>query len=277
VSAPDSTQTVSSVPITNEQHSLGRSLLLHILPGVFILALFVAGVPLVARLGLPPLFAMLTFGTAFGLAFQVWHLYTEGKKRNGRASLAGIVLYRQPMPLWQYFALVPLFVVLGFLIDGLTAPLKLAMVNSMPWLPQWFEMRAVSLLAAYSRPALVITFACSALFNGIAAPIVEELYFRGYLMPRLSRFGRWTPVLETALFTVYHFWHSLSLLAALLLDYPIPLHAAGCLCGLLEAERQARYPHPHGTEPAGRVAHGSHASWNVSLRKLRHACLCSGT
>jgi membrane protease YdiL (CAAX protease family) len=206
MSPSNTSQVVSSVSPTNEQHSIGRSLALHILPGIFILALFVASVPLATRAGLPPLFAMVTFGTAFGLGFQVWHLYSEGKKRNGKASLEGIVLYRKPMPLWQYFALVPTLVILGFLIDGVTAPLKSAIMNSLPWLPQWFEMRDASLLAAYSRPALVITFACSLLFNGIAAPIVEELYFRGYLMPRLSRFGRWTPVLETALFTLYHFW-----------------------------------------------------------------------
>jgi uncharacterized protein len=206
MSPSNSSQVAAPEHQTNEQHSIGRSLALHILPGVFILALFVAGVPLAARAGLPSMFAMVTFGIPVGLGFQIWHLFSEGKKRNGRASLEGIVLYRKPMPLWQYFALVPLFFILSFLIDGVTAPLKSAIVNSMPWLPQWFEMRDASLLAAYSRPALIITFACAALFNGIAAPIVEELYFRGYLMPRLSRFGRWTPVLETALFTVYHVW-----------------------------------------------------------------------
>jgi uncharacterized protein len=206
MSVSETSQVVASVPTTSEQHSIGRSLALHILPGVFILALFVASVPLVARAGLPPLFAMVTFGTTFGLGFQVWHLYREGKKRNGRASLAGIVLYRKPMPVRLYFVLVPALVILGFLIDGVTAPLKSAIMNSLPWLPQWFEMRDASLLVAYSRSALVITFACSLLFNGIAAPIVEELYFRGYLMPRLSRFGSWMPVLETALFTLYHFW-----------------------------------------------------------------------
>jgi uncharacterized protein len=206
MSSSNTSQVVSFDPTTNEQHSIGKSLALHILPGVFILALFVAGVPLAARAGLPPMFAMVTFGIPFGLGFQIWHLLAEGKRRNGKASLEGIVLYRKPMRLWWYFALVPLFFILGLLIDAVTTPLKSALVNSMPWLPQWFEMRDASLLAAYSRPALIITFACAALFNGIAAPIIEELYFRGYLMPRLSRFGRWTPVLETALFTVYHFW-----------------------------------------------------------------------
>ena len=221
MSPSDTIQGATFDTMTSEQHSIGRSLALHILPGVFILVLFVASVPLVARLGLPPLFAMVTFGMAFGLGFQVWHLFAEGRKRNSRGSLEGIVLYRRPMPVWQYFALVPLFVILGFLIDGVTSPLKSAILNYLPWLPQWFEMRDVSLLAAYSRTALVITFACSLLFNGIAAPIVEELYFRGYLMPRLSRFGRWTPIIETALFTIYHFWQPYYWITQFLFMLPI--------------------------------------------------------
>jgi uncharacterized protein len=30
------------------------------------------------------------------------------------------------------------------------------------------------------------------------------VYFRGHLMPALSRFGIWTPVIGVALFTLYH-------------------------------------------------------------------------
>lgn len=191
---------------TNEQHSIGKSIALHLLPGVFILALFLAAVPFVMRAGYPPMFAMVVIGITFGLGFQVWHLYHEGKKRNGKWSLEGIVLYREPMPVWQYFALVPLFIVAAFLIDGLTGPIKAAFLDMLPWIPEWFELRDVNVLASYPRPVLVTTFMLHLLLNGIAAPIIEELYFRGYLMPRLSRFGRWTPVVESALFTSYHFW-----------------------------------------------------------------------
>jgi membrane protease YdiL (CAAX protease family) len=221
MSAITTSQAVPKVSATSEQHSIGKSLFLHILPGIFILVLFVAGVPLVARLGLPPLFAMTTIGLTFGVGFQIWHLFSEGRKRNGRWSLEGIVLYWESMPLWQYFVLVPAFIVAAFLIDAVTSPIKTALVNSLPWLPQWFEMRDASLLAAYARPALVITFAFYLLLNGIAGPIVEELYFRGYLMPRLSRFGRWTPVVETALFTLYHFWQPYYWITQFLFMLPI--------------------------------------------------------
>ena len=115
----------------SEQHSFNRSLALHLLPGVFIVTLFVASVPLVMRSGFPPMLAI-SIGSFCGLAFQVWHLVHEGKKANGTWSLKGIVLYQEPMPIWQYFALVPLFVIVAFLIDSVTTPLRLALLNSMP-------------------------------------------------------------------------------------------------------------------------------------------------
>jgi len=200
------TQFVSQEVVSDEQHSIGKSIALHLLPGVFILVLFLAAVPFVMRAGYPPIFAMSIGGITFGLGFQLWHLFYEGKKRNGIWSLEGIVLYRESMPIWQYFALVPLFIVAAFLIDGLTGSIEAAFLNMFNWIPEWFELRDISVLASYPRPVLVITFVLYLLLNGITAPLIEELYFRGYLMPRLSRFGRWTPVVESALFTIYHFW-----------------------------------------------------------------------
>lgn len=131
-----STQAVSPTIETEEQHSIGKSLALHLLPGVFILALFLASVPFVMRAGFPSLFAMVAVGVTFGLGFQLWHLYYEGKKRNGTWSLEGIVGYRQPMPIWQYFVLVPLFVFIAFIVDGVTSPIKVAFLNMLPWLPE---------------------------------------------------------------------------------------------------------------------------------------------
>jgi membrane protease YdiL (CAAX protease family) len=49
---------------------------------------------------------------------------------------------------------------------------------------------------------LVIAF----VFNGLLGPMTEELYFRGYLLPRIGRYGTWAPVLNTCLFSLYHVW-----------------------------------------------------------------------
>lgn len=53
----------------------------------------------------------------------------------------------------------------------------------------------------------VLAFLVIALaFNGIAGPVTEELYFRGYLLPRIARYGRGAPVINTVLFALYHFF-----------------------------------------------------------------------
>ncbi|MFN2272167.1 MAG: lysostaphin resistance A-like protein, partial [Anaerolineae bacterium] len=48
---------------------------------------------------------------------------------------------------------------------------------------------------------------------------VEEMYFRGYLLPRLSRFGAWAPLINTLLFSLYHFftpWQNVTRIIALI-------------------------------------------------------------
>jgi membrane protease YdiL (CAAX protease family) len=58
----------------------------------------------------------------------------------------------------------------------------------------------------YATWALVVFFAVAFPVNGVIGPVVEELYFRGHLLPRIDRFGRGAPVLNAVLFSLYHFW-----------------------------------------------------------------------
>ena len=58
-------------------------------------------------------------------------------------------------------------------------------------------------------------------FNGVLGPVVEELYVRGHLLPRIERLGRGAPVLNTVLFSLYHFWTPWQNLARILGFLPI--------------------------------------------------------
>lgn len=42
--------------------------------------------------------------------------------------------------------------------------------------------------------------------GGVVSPVVEELYFRGYLLPRLPVTGWGAVPLSAALFSVQHYW-----------------------------------------------------------------------
>jgi membrane protease YdiL (CAAX protease family) len=76
------------------------------------------------------------------------------------------------------------------------------------WLPESILQFSSSVEGGgdVSLVVLVVFFIVAFAFNGLIGPVVEELYFRGHLLPRIDRLGRWAPVLNAVLFSVYHLW-----------------------------------------------------------------------
>jgi uncharacterized protein len=185
-----------------QPHSVWQSILLHLLPGVLLLVFFVVAVPFVENLGLPLRFAPMLGIFLVLIPFELGVLFYEGKKRNGKFSLSGIIVYRERIPLGQYFLWVPLLIVWSSICALLLSPFGDFLIKTVfSWLPAWFIYSDNS---GTSRIILVVMVTVYGIAN-ISAAIVEELYFRGYLMPRLSRLKGWAPLVNTVLFALQHF------------------------------------------------------------------------
>ena len=206
-----------------EQHSLVKSIVLHLLPGVLILVFFVIVAPLTKRMKAPSILAFL-FAIAFVLIpFQLGYLLYQGKKRNGKLSLQGIVLYREPMPVWQYVALgLPCLIWLFVIPFVVFPPIDNYLIEKFfSWLPDRFFFMAefTENLDQYSPASLLLVGILQLVVGMIPGPLVEELYYRGYLLPRISRLGKWAPLINTVLFSLYHFtslWQNPSRIIAFL-------------------------------------------------------------
>jgi len=199
-----SSETGSSSPA---QHTLLQSFLLHIAPGVLTAMAFIALRPALDPLGYPPLLAFLLAILLIDLPVQLGILFREGKKLNGRLSLDGVVLYREKLS-WGTFALVFVgaFVVV-FLLITLVTPINAFVAERLfSGLPKWMFLQEQSQYLAYAKNVLVLVFTFQLVLTGIALPWVEEWYFRGYLLPRISRFGAWTPLVGGLFFGIYHGW-----------------------------------------------------------------------
>ena len=185
-----------------QPHSIWKSITLHLLPGALLLVFFVIAVPFVEHLGLPLRFAAMLGVFLVLIPFQLGVLFYEGKKRNGRFSLRGVVVYRERIPLWQYLLWVPLLVVWSSIWALLLSPFGDFLLKTVfSWLPAWFMYSDNS---GTSRIILVVMVTVYGIAN-VSAAIVEELYFRGYLLPRLSRLRGWAPLVNTVLFALQHF------------------------------------------------------------------------
>jgi membrane protease YdiL (CAAX protease family) len=145
--------------------------------------------------------------------------YLLYRARTGGVSLGRVVLYREPVSRGQFVGLVLSTVVWASLIAMLLFPPldEFFIGNVFFWVPGWFFFAQD--FAQYSGAVLLITWVFGFIANGIVGPLVEELYFRGYLLPRISRFGAWAPLLNMVLFSLYHFftpWANVGRIVALL-------------------------------------------------------------
>jgi len=191
----------------NEQHSIGKTLALHLLPGAAGTLAYIILTPIFMQNGYPAILALLVAVAAVILPIELGILFYQARKTSGTLSLKEILPYRNPLPKWQY-VVIPLGLILwGFLATFFTSILDNAIAEAwFSWLPEWFFFSDLSQYKGYARPALMLTFYVYLIVNGVVMPFVEELYFRGYLLPRLERFGKWAPLINLSLFSLYHFW-----------------------------------------------------------------------
>jgi uncharacterized protein len=192
------------------QHPLSLSILLHLFPGAALTLFIVLAAPTVVALGFPPAFALFAGIGLVIVPIELGYLFLHAKRTTGTWSLETTVGYRRRLPRTQLVRWTAGLTVWFMLFLGLST----AVLD--PWLAETFFAWMPDSILQFSRVgeagepvaiwALVILVAVAFVFNGVVGPVVEELYFRGHLLPRLERFGRAAPVLNTVLFLLYHFW-----------------------------------------------------------------------
>src|SRR3712207_5903326 len=158
--------------------------------------------------GIPPTFAG-SLAILFVLVpLEIGYLLYRGRRRNGRLSLAGVVRYRDPMPLWQFALFMPVLVFWYFTASSLWRPVESALAGTFSWVPSWVTDLVPSGDPSTHYPAAILltVVVFQVVCSGVIAPVVEEVYFRSYLLPRIERLGLWAPVIGTVLFAFQHLW-----------------------------------------------------------------------
>ena len=212
-------QTGSHAGESEEHLPLPHVLLLHLAPGIGIVLFRWLITPWLINRGLPTELGFLLGVVFISIPLELGYLLYLGKKRNGVFSLRGIVLYTQRMPLWQYAVLFLPFLIYGIGLQAIYSPVATGLAKQIfGWMPVYMLPQPSQLrsLTAITLITALLTLA----LDGIISPIVEELYFRGYLLPRLSHWGWFAPIINAFLFTLQHFWQPYNYLLIFLLVLP---------------------------------------------------------
>lgn len=192
---------------TIAQHSILKSLILHMLPGGLVTLFFFLLKPALDSSGYPPLLTFLIAVLLVDVPFMLGVMLYEGKKINGHFSLDGILAFRNKISAKTFILVfIGAFVVVYLLVMLATPISAFLSENYFSWLPEWFLLQEQTQYEAYAKNILVAVFIAQLIVTGIVLPWVEELYFRGFLLPRISRFRNLAPLFGGLLFGLYHIW-----------------------------------------------------------------------
>ncbi len=189
-----------------ENLTFGLAVILHLLPGALLVgtALLLAR-PLVER-GVPYELVHIASGLLTIVPFMLGTMLLYGRLRQGRFSLREVVRFRRPMPLWQYAALYVPMLAFAFVALFATQSLGSFLAERVFfWLPPY-------LLPSWEQPVgpaqglVLFALVAKLLFDGLVFPILEEAYFRGFLLPRMTYLGVLAPAVNALLFAMWHFW-----------------------------------------------------------------------
>jgi membrane protease YdiL (CAAX protease family) len=192
-----------------KQITFSRQLANHSYVGIAITLFYIWLGPKLITSGLPGLSVLLLAEIVILLPLVSIHLIWISNQQ--RLSFKAIIPFQKKLPL-KYFLLWTLAgIVASVIIYVPLYPVGIHLRETLfSWLPGWYFNPSsgtdnVELLANVFLFAIII--------DGFIGPVAEELFFRGYLLPRMAYLKNWAPVVNGCLFGLYHFWQPHNLFA----------------------------------------------------------------
>jgi len=147
------------------------------------------------------------------------------KKEYGKYSLQSAFSNYQKLSWWKALIFGALLWGFAGIMSVTIAPLEYSLFSPISdrlfsALPAYFDWSNLEYLRQYPRNTLLATIAVLAVFNIFIGPIIEELFFRGYLTAKINRYGKHAPLIITILFSLYHLWLPFNNLFRIIIFYP---------------------------------------------------------
>lgn len=194
---------------TKKEMSILKLSALTVLPSAATTALYIAAGFLLQDIPALDLFFIITILTLF--PFEIMIVLSANKKEYGTYGFKAAFLNHKPMKWWK-------ILFYGFVLFGFAGVMTITVQPLENWLmsglsdklysllPPYFNWNNFELMKLYPKGILIFTSILYIVLNVLVCPIIEEIYFRGYLTNRLNSYGILAPIIVTVAFSIYHWW-----------------------------------------------------------------------
>jgi membrane protease YdiL (CAAX protease family) len=195
-------------------------IVLHLVPGIIFAVFFWLLSWMLIRRGFTAYLALLIAVPACLAPIEIGVMLLWSVRFTGTRSLSKAIRYRRKGTMVEYIVLPLLLFLCWGVVSIALSPIAPYLVPA--WFPAWATQGAL-INGLTSCPPIQrnITFVLAVLSSGFVAPVVEELYFRGFLLPRMEHWGWAAPIVNALLFAIYHFYFPENVLAIFVVFVPI--------------------------------------------------------
>lgn len=216
-------KTTDSATDISVRHSWTMTAWLHIAPGIPIaIAYFALGWWMRETPGWIAIYTLTIVAVAVELPLLIWltrFLIARERRRGDIPPEAKAIPYRRKQPAWMW-ALATLLILFAAVLNmagtpALTAPFAGLQGLAPDWAVLGFDPQVFARAIGASPPFFWFMWIASFPALMLAGGIAQEIYFRGYLLPRMPRAGLITPMANAVLFSVFHLTSPWSIVARL--------------------------------------------------------------
>jgi membrane protease YdiL (CAAX protease family) len=190
-----------------KQLTIAQIIWYHFYPGILMLLVYVMVGKLFTDNGYPGLSALLVIELLILAPVALGHL----RWKAGSWDILQCIPFTQSLRIQGYIKWFLLGFVGAVIVYIPFYPIGIWLKSTVfHWLPPWYfdpgyGSQDLDLIASVYFAGIFI--------DGIIGPVAEELFFRGYLLPRMGFLKKWAPVVNGTLFGLYHFWQPHNYLA----------------------------------------------------------------
>lgn len=203
-----------------EIRSIGELVTLHLLPGILATAVYILILKSGILQGYPKVIALALAGIFGMVPGELGYLFYVAKKEEGCFNIFKILGLKSKLKVKEIFLYsIILLGVAGILMSALKPVSNFLLNNVFSFIPNSYVLTED--MSMFSRNIIIITIPVSFFIITIILPIIEELYFRGFLLARMKWMGKYSVLVNTVLFAVYHLWSPWMIVARVVAFLPL--------------------------------------------------------
>lgn len=203
-----------------EIKNIGKLIFLHLFPGIALSIMYIifskvgifAGYPRTVILGIAAIFSM--------IPIELGYLFYVAKKEEGTFNIFKILGLKSKLKAKEFTLYTILLFVVGAILLMAFMPLSNYLLKTVfCWIPDWYNVDQD--MSLFPKKYIILAVLVSFFISTFIIPIIEELYFRGFLLARMKWMGIYGVLFNVIFYSIYHFYQPWRIITRAVMMFPL--------------------------------------------------------